>query len=311
LRRFLETKRGAVTVELDGTRIEASTRIVTVSNAPLIGNHMLAAPGAKMDDGLLDVHVYDGISDAALVRHFIAASSGSPDDLECYRVRHVRITADEPMPTNADMNIAPKRHTIEIEVIPRAVAMIVGNGIALSVPVTSAPPAPPFAACARAVERCRRREACRTGAVRRVKQPRTLRLRDHGFSWARRGDRVRMTVDDPPRAVLRPEHGRHPQRHRRERVPTAHPCLEVLDLEDVRERLGCVLRHELEPGRVAVAVMSRCASHRRNGVRPTACRRSERIRNRHVVTLRVERDQGLGVACTESADRVVRSLNRL
>ena len=146
LRRFLEAKRGAVTVELDGTRIEASTRIVTVSNAPLIGNHMLAAPGAKMDDGLLDVHVYDRISDAALVRHFIAASSGSPDDLECYRVRHVRITADEPMPTNTDMNIAPKRHTIEIEVIPRAVAMIVGNGIALSVPVTSAPPAPTFAA---------------------------------------------------------------------------------------------------------------------------------------------------------------------
>ena len=144
-RKFVEAKRGTIAVEMDGTLVEASTGIVTVSNAPLMAHNMLAAPGAKMDDGLLDVQVYDGLSDTALVKHFMAATSGSPDDLKTYRVRRVRMTAEEPVMANSDMVITPQRHVIEIEVVPRAVPMVVGNGIALTLPVESAPNAPPFA----------------------------------------------------------------------------------------------------------------------------------------------------------------------
>src|SRR4030095_9889047 len=93
----------------------------------------------------LSLQVYDGRSAAALVKHFMAASSGSPDDLKTYRVRRVRMTAEEPVLGNSDMNITPERHVIEIEVVPRAVSMVVGNGIALTVPVESAPSAPTFA----------------------------------------------------------------------------------------------------------------------------------------------------------------------
>ena len=145
LRKFFEAKLGTVLIEMDGTVVEASTRMVTVSNAPLMGNNMLAAPGAKMDDGLLDVQIYDGMGDAALVKHFMAASSGSPDALKTYRARHVRITADEPVLTNSDMNITRQRHVVDIEIVPKALSMIVGNGIGLSVPVESAPTAPTFA----------------------------------------------------------------------------------------------------------------------------------------------------------------------
>jgi len=85
------------------------------------------------------------MGDAALVKHFKAASSGSPRELKTYQVRHVRITSDQPVLTNSDMNITPEQHVIEMEVVPGAVEVIVGNGIALSVPVESAPDAPPFA----------------------------------------------------------------------------------------------------------------------------------------------------------------------
>jgi len=98
-----------------------------------------------MDDGLLDVQIYDGMGDAALVKHFKAASSGSPDTLKTYRVRQVRITAEEPALTNSDMNITDERHVIEMEVVPKALLVIVGNGIGLTVPVESAPSAPTFA----------------------------------------------------------------------------------------------------------------------------------------------------------------------
>jgi hypothetical protein len=86
------------------------------------------------------------MGDAALVSHFMAASSGSPEALKTYRARHVRITADEPVLSNSDMSITPERHMIEIEIVPKALKMIVGNGIGLSVPVESAPLAPTFAA---------------------------------------------------------------------------------------------------------------------------------------------------------------------
>lgn len=145
LRKFFESKPGPMRVEMDGEVVEASTQIVTVSNAPLMGNQMLAVPGAKMDDGLLDVQVYDGMGDAALVKHFKAAASGSPKELKTYQVRRVRITSNEPVLTNSDMNITPEQHVIEMEVVPGALSVIVGNGIALSVPVESAPDAPPFA----------------------------------------------------------------------------------------------------------------------------------------------------------------------
>ena len=71
--------------------------------------------------------------------------AGTPDDLKTYQVSKVRITSEEPTPANADMNIAPPQHVIEMEVIPKALSMIVGNGMALTVPVESAPDAPPFA----------------------------------------------------------------------------------------------------------------------------------------------------------------------
>ena len=145
IRKFFETKLTKMVVEMDDTVVEASTRLITVANAPIMGNNMLAVPGGKMDDGLLDVQLYDGMDMAALLTHFKAASSGEPDDLKTYRVSKVRITSDEPMPVNADVNTVPERKVIEMEVIPKALSMIVGNGIAVTVPVESAPDAPPFA----------------------------------------------------------------------------------------------------------------------------------------------------------------------
>ena len=143
--RFFQAKLGTMRIELDDTEIQASTRIVTVSNAPLMGNNMLAAPGAKMDDGYLDVSVYDGMGDAALVGHFHAAAAHKPDDLKSYRARRVRITTEETVLASSGGDIAPERHIVEIEIVPAALSMIVGNGIGLTIPVESAPAAPTYA----------------------------------------------------------------------------------------------------------------------------------------------------------------------
>ena len=145
LKRLFEAKPGTMRIELDGTVIDAATRIVTVSNSPLMGNNMLAAPEAKMDDGFLDVRIYDGMGDAELVRHFLTATSHEVDGLKSYRVRHLRITTEAPVLSNTGAHVAPERNVIEIDVVPGALSMIVGNGIGLTMPVESAPEAPTYA----------------------------------------------------------------------------------------------------------------------------------------------------------------------
>jgi diacylglycerol kinase (ATP) len=129
--------------------VEARTRMVTVSNSPLLGTNLLVAPGAKMDDGLLDVCLYDGMGQLELTKIFAQASRGEAVDLKIYRARRIRITSDEPVVASAEVELARPRRVVEIEVVPRALSVIVGNGIGLSVPVESAPkatmlgPAPP------------------------------------------------------------------------------------------------------------------------------------------------------------------------
>jgi diacylglycerol kinase (ATP) len=145
LRKLFEAKLGTIRVEMDDVTIEASTRVVTVSNSPLMGSNLMVAPGAKMDDGLLDIAVYDGMGDVALMKHFMSASSGALNHLKTYRSRFVRITTEEPMPSYSGSDIVLPKHVLEIHVLPKALSIIVGNGIALTMPVESAPSAPTFA----------------------------------------------------------------------------------------------------------------------------------------------------------------------
>jgi diacylglycerol kinase (ATP) len=138
-RRFFETKPGILRVEMDGTAVEASSQVVTVSNAPFMGNNLLVAPDAKMDDGWLDVTIYDGMGNAALIRHFMSAAGGKSDQLKVYRARHVRITSADPVLANSDKDAAGQQRVVEIELVPKALSVIVGNGIGLSLPMESAP----------------------------------------------------------------------------------------------------------------------------------------------------------------------------
>jgi diacylglycerol kinase (ATP) len=145
LREYFETKPGHVHAQIDDMVVEASSNLVTVSNAPLMGDNLLISPDAKMDDGLLDVRVYDGMSSLALAKHCLASSKGSAETIKTYRGRRVRITTEEPVLTNSDKDVTRQARVVEIEIVPGALSMIVGNGIALTVPVGSAPDAHPLA----------------------------------------------------------------------------------------------------------------------------------------------------------------------
>jgi diacylglycerol kinase family enzyme len=149
LSEFLSGSATQVTVHCDNAVLfEAHTHTVTISNAPLFGNNMLIAPNAKVDDGLLDLAIYNGMELVDLTAYFYAISGGGrtiDPRIVTHRAARIEISTAVPLAVNADLDVLDKQQRWEIEVKPRALAVVVGNGVGLTFPVVAAPAPPPLA----------------------------------------------------------------------------------------------------------------------------------------------------------------------
>ncbi|HET6319421.1 MAG TPA: diacylglycerol kinase family protein, partial [Chloroflexota bacterium] len=129
-------------IRLDGRRPQwVRTLLITVSNAPRAGAGLQVAPLARMDDGLLDVTVFDDLEQADLAARLPALATGALDsdaDPHVRRARCValRVRSARPLPVAADsklIGVTPAR----IVVRPGAVLMLVGPGEGLARPPSS------------------------------------------------------------------------------------------------------------------------------------------------------------------------------
>ncbi len=149
LRRLFEFKPGPIEVELDnGQVITAHSSLVTVSNAPLLGLNFMVAPDARMDDGLLDVAVYDGMTATDLTGYFLKTTNGRRaynPNVQFFRSRCATIRSGQSLPVASDADVIEERKVLEIEIEPQALNAIVGKGIALTLPVEAVQSAPPLA----------------------------------------------------------------------------------------------------------------------------------------------------------------------
>jgi len=135
-------------IELEnGEKIETHVRLVTISNAPLYGLNNLVAPDAKMDDGLLDLAVYDGLNNVELAAYFLRTAGGtrvSDPNVRFYRTRRVQIRSQQDMPATSDKDELPDEQLLDYELIPRALRVIVGQGSGLVWPVEAVRSVPPL-----------------------------------------------------------------------------------------------------------------------------------------------------------------------
>ena len=147
-RKMFELGTDPIQIELDkGQKIETTIKLVTVSNAPLWGLNNLIAPNAKMDDGLFDLAVYDGLNDLELAKYFLSTGNGQRvfnPNVHFYRSKHVHIRAHQEMPTTSDKDELPGQEELDFEVIPRAIHVIVGQGFGLNWPVNAVHSVPPL-----------------------------------------------------------------------------------------------------------------------------------------------------------------------
>ena len=137
-----------IEIELEnGETLKTQVQLVTVSNAPLFGINNLIAPEAKMDDGVFDLAVYDGMSDLDLAEYFRQTANGqrvSNPNVHFHRTRRVQIRSHAPMPETSGGTEHPAQLVLDIELIPRAIRIIVGEGAGLAWPVEAVTSVPPL-----------------------------------------------------------------------------------------------------------------------------------------------------------------------
>lgn len=109
--------------------LELETNLVAVANSPFAGGGMMFAPGARLDDGLLDVVTARTLSRAALLRELTRVHTGG--HLKNPRVRveraaRIRIkpcTPGDALPVEADGDVRGST-PLELRVMPRALRVV-------------------------------------------------------------------------------------------------------------------------------------------------------------------------------------------
>lgn len=104
LRLMASNHRTRLELDLDGEVRQSRALALAIANAPYAGLALELAPDARIDDGLLDVVVFEGLSPFGLARYMAATIGGRepPRRLRTFRARMVRIETHRPMPVRFD-----------------------------------------------------------------------------------------------------------------------------------------------------------------------------------------------------------------
>ena len=120
-------------IDADGRRFEVRAPQVTVSNGPYVGAAYVLAPEARLDDGLLDVVIFRGMSVFRVLVHMALVAGGRrlppPPGVQLVRARSVDIAVRRrrrPLPVHADGD-AVGATPAHFEVLPAALRVIVGR----------------------------------------------------------------------------------------------------------------------------------------------------------------------------------------
>ncbi|MGD2103710.1 MAG: diacylglycerol kinase family lipid kinase [Anaerolineae bacterium] len=114
------------TIALDGYVVRGRSLLVMVSNIKQYGGLVEVAPGAKLDDGLLDVFVFEGLGFGYIVRHLLRVlSQRYLDDPKIVhrQAQRIEIEADVAMPVQVDGDPLGKTPT-QVRVSPGALRIV-------------------------------------------------------------------------------------------------------------------------------------------------------------------------------------------
>lgn len=112
-------------IEADGERYEAT--FAAVCNIPLYGGTFALAPGARYDDGRLDLVLHRAPGRRAALAFAMSVAAGyhlKRGDVETLSVERVVVRAPEGLPTQVDGDVLDAGSPVEITVAPRRLRVL-------------------------------------------------------------------------------------------------------------------------------------------------------------------------------------------
>ncbi len=116
-----------VTLTIDGEEISRKVLFIEISNVRRYAAILRLAPGACLDDGLLEITIFKGEGTPDIVRHFfrmLICRHLHDAQVERYKGKKVRLTAASPLPVQVDgdyLGTTP----LECTVLPQALRVII------------------------------------------------------------------------------------------------------------------------------------------------------------------------------------------
>jgi diacylglycerol kinase family enzyme len=123
----------ACLLEMEGQRFEGKALLVSFANGRQWGAEALIAPGSRLDDGLLDVIVLEDAPLPELLLHAPRLFLGGLEGFRRYRrfpATRAVLTAERPLPFHRDGEPEPPAARLEVEVVPRALDVLVPRATA-------------------------------------------------------------------------------------------------------------------------------------------------------------------------------------
>lgn len=115
-------------IEMNGQTLEHEAMFITVGNSNQWGNGAKITPLADSSDGILDITVVDGFKAIELpwlAGRLMTGSAHKSMRVHTYRGRHLVITRQNEGPAHADGDWFEAGKTLDIEVIPHALNVLV------------------------------------------------------------------------------------------------------------------------------------------------------------------------------------------
>jgi len=130
LRELRRYRPARLSIEVEGGEpVLATPFVLTFANGPQYGAGAVINPGARLDDGCLELVLFEdrprlaALADAA--RLFLGGLERSPHYRRLRLSSRATVTADEPVPVHVDGDPGPKARRLELTLRPRALALLV------------------------------------------------------------------------------------------------------------------------------------------------------------------------------------------
>jgi diacylglycerol kinase (ATP) len=113
----------------DGKLLEGHYMLMVVTNIrTYLGGFVRISPGARLDDGLMDLWLFSGDSLGDAVRHALAMFAGThmlAEDATCVPFRTLRLEAAPPVSLQMDGEPQGLVQNLEFSILPRALKMMI------------------------------------------------------------------------------------------------------------------------------------------------------------------------------------------